>query len=99
MGLLQVHSELSDRDKWVGHLRVYGPATLRRDIEAAGLSATGFTGIFLKPLSTGQLAQLGQHLLDALYELGKEIPEWCNYIYFCAEPMDNPAGEGFTSSG
>jgi len=85
MHLLQTHNELNDRDRWIGHLRVYGPSTLRRDIEASGLSVTRFDGIFLKPLATGQLTGLGQQVLDALYEIGKELPEWCSHIYMRAQ--------------
>ncbi|MEP0814213.1 MAG: class I SAM-dependent methyltransferase [bacterium] len=87
MNILKSHGELTDRDRWLGHLRVYGPSTLRRDIEAAGFVVTYFTGIFLKPLATGQLTGLGQPVLDALFELGKDIPEWCNYIYYRAEKL------------
>jgi 2-polyprenyl-3-methyl-5-hydroxy-6-metoxy-1,4-benzoquinol methylase len=89
MQLLKGHNELNDRDRWVGHLRVYGPSSLRRDIEAAGLAVTHFDGIFLKPLATGQLIGLGQQVLDALYDLGKELPEWCSHIYMRAQLMDH----------
>ncbi len=85
MGLLTAHGELNDRDRWVGRLRVYGPATLRRDVESAGLSITSFDGIFLKPLATGQISTLGQEMLDALFEIGRELPDWCNHIYVRAQ--------------
>lgn len=89
MGILSAHGELNDRDKWVGRLRVYGPSTLRRDIEAAGLSVTAFEGIFLKPLATGQISTLGQELLDALHEIGRDLPDWCSHIYMRAQVMNH----------
>lgn len=89
MGLLSAHGELNDRDKWVGRLRVYGPSTLRRDIDGAGLTVTAYEGIFLKPLATGQISSLGQEMLDAMFEVGRELPDWCSNLYMRAQAISH----------
>lgn len=94
MGILRTPSELTDRDRWHGVTRVYDSVTLRHEIEDAGLIVTHFSGIFIKPLATGQLVGLGQEVLDALYDIGKDLPQWCSYIYMRAQKMIYGGGSG-----
>jgi 2-polyprenyl-3-methyl-5-hydroxy-6-metoxy-1,4-benzoquinol methylase len=56
MGTLESCEELSPFDVNVaGHRRSYTPATLRADIERAGLRVTATSGVFYKMLSTPQM--------------------------------------------
>lgn len=81
MGMLNRLEELHQRDLRMGHQRVYSRSTLAKDIEAAGLKVVHWDGIFLKPFSDQQMQGWDEELLDAFFELGKELPEYCTEIY------------------
>lgn len=81
MGMLKRLDELHERDLRMGHQRVYSRLTLAADIEASGLRVVWWDGIFLKPLSDGQMGGWDKKLLDAFFEVGRELPEYCAEIY------------------
>jgi trans-aconitate methyltransferase len=81
MGMLSSLDQLHDGDLRLGHQRVFSWTTLGSDIQAAGLKATRWGGIFLKPLSDAQMKDWDPKILDALYEVGKDFPELCTEIY------------------
>ncbi len=88
MGMLKRLDELHERDLRLGHQRVYSRQTLAADIESAGLEAAHWDGILLKPLSDAQVQNWDPALLDAFFEVGKELPEWCTEIYVeCQAPI------------
>jgi 2-polyprenyl-3-methyl-5-hydroxy-6-metoxy-1,4-benzoquinol methylase len=86
MGLIARCDALDDRDRRVGHLRVYDFATLRSDLEQAGLVVHEMTGVFLKPLSNAQMESWDPKIVEALFEIGKELPEYCTQIYAVCSP-------------
>lgn len=86
MGLIPRCNSLNERDKRMGHRRVYDFETLREDLEGAGFSVNYLTGIFLKPLSNAQMVSWDERILDALFEIGKELPEYCAEIYAECKP-------------
>jgi trans-aconitate methyltransferase len=88
MGMLKRLDELHERDRRVGHLRVYSRQTLSADIKAAGLKVVHWDGIFLKPLSDVQMQDWDEKLLDAFFEVGKELPEYCTEIYAECRPEE-----------
>ena len=92
MGILKRLEELHQRDIRMGHQRVYSRSTLAQDIEAAGLEVVHWDGIFLKPLSDAQMRDWDEKLLDAFFQIGKELPEYCTEIY--AECRPRGVGEG-----
>jgi len=76
MGLLADSCELNARDQALGHRRVYTPATLRRDIEAAGLTLLHLEGVFFKPLTNQQMQDTWtDQMIEGFYQLGREFPE------------------------
>ncbi|HZT73252.1 MAG TPA: class I SAM-dependent methyltransferase [Terriglobales bacterium] len=87
MGLLSHPAALNDRDRALGHRRVYTLAELRRDLVEAGLTIAATGGVFLKPLSH---AQMQEHWTDAMlaafFELGAEFPQNAAEIYAACEP-------------
>lgn len=86
MRLIDSCAEMSERDKKFGHKRVYDLQSLKKDIEEAGLEMVHHQGIFLKPLSNAQMESWDKKLLDAFFEIGKELPEYCAEIYVkCAK--------------
>jgi len=82
MGIIKKLISFNENDRKVGHRRVYIKKTLQKDVERAGLRVVKKQGIFLKPLSYFQMSGLDKIFLDALYEIGKELPDYCSTIYF-----------------
>lgn len=88
MGLIKNYYELTEADLSKGHKRIYDANRLRNDIEAAGLQVVVLKGVFLKPLSSSQMEIFSDdELFDALYEVGKELPEFCSSLLVCAEKI------------
>jgi SAM-dependent methyltransferase len=85
MGLVHDLKAMSDRNQQLLQHRVYDRETLDADIRAAGLSVSECGGYLVKPFTHGQMERitslLGEQVLDGLYQLGKEAPEWASEIY------------------
>lgn len=94
MGLLSRLDALNARDLAVGHRRVYTFDSLSADIHAADLAAAPLTGFFLKPLPNDRMQEWPQDLLDALFEVGKEMPAYGAHIYARCVPHDPHEGGG-----
>jgi 2-polyprenyl-3-methyl-5-hydroxy-6-metoxy-1,4-benzoquinol methylase len=77
MGMLAAVTELNEDDHRIGHRRVYTREGLIADVEASGLAVEHAGGVFLKPLSNGQIEQWDEPLIQAFYEVGKLHPELC----------------------
>jgi 2-polyprenyl-3-methyl-5-hydroxy-6-metoxy-1,4-benzoquinol methylase len=77
MGMLAAVTELNEDDHRIGHRRVYTRGGLIADVEASGLAVEHAGGVFLKPLSNGQIEQWDESLIQAFYEVGKLHPELC----------------------
>jgi len=85
MGMLPREDALNDLDRAHGHRRVYDPAGLRRDIEAAGLRVEATGGYFMKLTSQGQLAQIATpEMIRAFCALGERYPDTAAEIYAVA---------------
>ena len=78
MGMLASVTELNEADLRIGHRRVYTPSALAADVTSAGLEVEHLGGVFLKPVSNGQIEEhWPEELIRAYYELGKRHPELC----------------------
>jgi 2-polyprenyl-3-methyl-5-hydroxy-6-metoxy-1,4-benzoquinol methylase len=78
MGMLGSVTELNEADHRIGHRRVYTRDALLADVEASGLDPRHVGGVFLKPLSNGQIEQQWEEqLIQAFHEVGKLHPELC----------------------
>lgn len=88
MGLLREPCELNDRDRALGHRRVYTRESLFRDLQAARLEPTAWGGVFFKPISNQQIQDTWTPtMMDGFYELGKDFPEHANELYaICEQP-------------
>jgi SAM-dependent methyltransferase len=74
MGLQPRLDTLSPRDHLVGHQRVYDLADLERDLRAAGLEPFERKGLMFKPLPNGMMLDFSPELVQALNDLGDELP-------------------------
>ena len=81
MGIIEDHYELSANDLAVGHRRFYDRDKLVRDFLEAGFKPEDVGGVLLKPLSNRQMESWNPDIIDALYEVGKELQDYCGPIY------------------
>jgi ubiquinone biosynthesis O-methyltransferase len=84
MGLISDLYALTQDDLSKGHKRIYDPDMLRQDFFEAGFKVDELTGMFLKPLAGKQMMMFGADLLNAYYELGKELPDYCSSLLVMA---------------
>jgi len=84
MGLISDFYALSAADLQKGHKRVYDSQRLRNDFTSAGYRVKQVNGILLKPLSHKQMESWDPAIVDALYEVGKELPELCSSLIIVA---------------
>ncbi len=85
LGHLETVTDMSPGDEQLGHRRVYTWAALRDHVEAAGLTGIQMSGLFLKPLSNGQMDAMTDELRRAFFELGNVAPEVACIICCVAE--------------
>jgi trans-aconitate methyltransferase len=86
LGMLPAPHSFSERDKKYGHRRVYDMDLLRLHLSQAGWNVEQLRGVFLKPLSNAQMLQFAPELLQAFFEVGKELPRYCAELYAVAQP-------------
>jgi 2-polyprenyl-3-methyl-5-hydroxy-6-metoxy-1,4-benzoquinol methylase len=82
MGLLKNEYELNERDHELGHYRVYDMSLLKKHLQDAGFSVVETGGVFLKPLSNGQIEKnWTAEMIEGFYKAGKYFPESCAEIF------------------
>ncbi|PCJ20647.1 MAG: hypothetical protein COB02_03740 [Candidatus Cloacimonadota bacterium] len=82
MGMLKSEYELNSSDVKAGHQRVYDLQKLKFDVKEAGFEIVDFGGYNLKMVSLAQMSDWGQELLDAIFEVSKQMPvEVCANIW------------------
>lgn len=98
MGLLRDLEALGPADDDLDHQRVYDMPGLVRDVGRAGFAIREKGGIFLKPLPNEAMARLPAGLVDALEELGRELPDLAAELYVvgCREREASPGASGDT---
>lgn len=91
MGIISDLHELADQDALVGHKRYYDTKLLKEDVTKSGLQIESIHGILLKPLPNSQMEKMDPGVIDAFYELGRELPsEHCAEICMrCILPRDS----------
>jgi 2-polyprenyl-3-methyl-5-hydroxy-6-metoxy-1,4-benzoquinol methylase len=86
MGLLKGPCDLNERDRALGHRRVYTRQGFGSDLEAAGLRVAEMGGVFFKPLSNQQIQDhWAEEMIQGFYELGKDFPEYAAELYAVCE--------------
>jgi 2-polyprenyl-3-methyl-5-hydroxy-6-metoxy-1,4-benzoquinol methylase len=82
MGLLPSIYDLNQRDLELGHYRVYDMDILKQHLTASGFTILHAGGIFLKPLSNGQIESFwDDKMIDGFYRVGKMFQEYCAEIF------------------
>jgi 2-polyprenyl-3-methyl-5-hydroxy-6-metoxy-1,4-benzoquinol methylase len=88
MGLIDDYYALTEADIAKGHLHVYDRQLLEQEIVAAGFALVHSGGILLKPLSHRQMEAWDAKVVDALYEVGKELPDYCSSLIVVGENIE-----------
>ena len=86
IGLLNTENELNERDKELGHYRVYDFDLLRKHLSDAGFNIIAEGGVFLKFLSNQQTVEyLSEGIIDAYFKLGEEFKNNAAEIFVVAQ--------------
>jgi len=80
-GLLESMEQLSEQDLAVGHRRLYTVESLTEEIANAGLRTPEIEGIFLKPLSSAQMIDWPDSLLNAFDDMAHELRDYAAYLF------------------
>jgi SAM-dependent methyltransferase len=80
-GMLTSMEQLSEQDLSVGHRRLYTVESLTEEIANAGLWTPKIEGIFLKPLSSAQMMDWPDSLLNAYDEMALELRDYAAYLF------------------
>jgi len=76
MEILKSEYALNERDKQLGHYRIYDLDSLRKDIEDAGYHIRHTGGVFFKPVSNKQIEDSWTpQMIEGFFQLGKDFPE------------------------
>jgi phospholipid N-methyltransferase len=85
MGLIEDVKNMSLRNLKLQQHRVYDMNSLLEELTSVGFDITEQGGYFIKPFTHAQMEaispSLDQTILDGLYKLGKDRPEWSSEIY------------------
>ena len=87
---MESHPEASNsRDVSVGNLRGYDRYKLRNELQRGGLKIIELRGCILKPLSSYQMMDWSDELLQALLEMGDELEDYAWFLYaICSKAED-----------
>ncbi len=85
MGLHHKLDDLSERDKLVGHQRVYNLTELKNDLNNGGFAIIEHRGFFAKLLANHQMLHLDERVLGGLLSMSDNLPsDFCANIGFVA---------------
>lgn len=86
MGLLESPDSLNALDQRLGHRRVYDPDLLHDHVSAAGWRVVHSGGVFLKPLSNGQIDRwFDERIMDGFAAAARHFPRHAAEIFVVAE--------------
>lgn len=82
MGMLTSEYMLNSRDHELGHFRVYDMDSLSKQMVEAGFKIIDKGGVFLKPLSNGQIEKSWTpDIIEGFYKVGKYFQKNCSDIF------------------
>ncbi|RKX60966.1 MAG: hypothetical protein DRP29_01680 [Thermodesulfobacteriota bacterium] len=91
MGIIKTPWSFSERDVALGHFKIYDRFQLFSLLKDSGYKIINWEGIILKPFPNSKMMELYKEnpkLIDALFKIGKELPDYCAEIYICAIPKE-----------
>lgn len=85
LGLISDFYTRTPADLEKGHKRIYDKEKLVHELKTASLQVSLIEGLFLKPLSHSQMESWDTKICDALYDIGKELPDYCSSLMAVCE--------------
>ena len=82
MGFISTIYDLNERDHEVGHQRYFDFNSLGELLAKSGLEIVNKSGILLKFLPNKEMENLSNEYCDALFEVGRNLPEYCGEIFW-----------------
>ncbi len=84
-GVVEKLDEYSERDKMLGHKTFYTKQRLFDLLKDIGFETIHWEGILLKPFPNLTMLNLSltEKEIEGLYQVGKELPDYCAHIYVC----------------
>lgn len=80
MGVLNNPEEVGAHDKATGNKKMYDAYELKYVLEKSGLKVDSVRGCFLKPLSSEQLKNWDDKLMEAFLKIGEELGDYCWFL-------------------
>lgn len=74
-------TEANQRDQEVGNQRSYDRYELRALLQSTNWQIEALHGCFLKPLSSQQIENWSDELLQAFFLMGQELEDYCWFLY------------------
>jgi 2-polyprenyl-3-methyl-5-hydroxy-6-metoxy-1,4-benzoquinol methylase len=85
IGIIANTKVISDRNTKLLQHRIYDIQSLKVELISAGFNVSEEGGYFVKPFTHEQMEKIvsviGDHILDGLYLLGRELPELASEIF------------------
>lgn len=85
IGLINDYYQLTTADLKKGHHHVFDRNKLHKLLTKNGFNIIHSGGILLKPLSHAQMKDWDLKVVDALYEIGKDLPDYCSSLFVVAQ--------------
>jgi len=85
MDIIRDVHEFSERDRLLGHKRVYDKEMLFKELKSCGYKILHWEGIFLKPLTNVMMMNLDEKIIRGFYKIGRELPDYCAHIFGVCE--------------
>jgi 2-polyprenyl-3-methyl-5-hydroxy-6-metoxy-1,4-benzoquinol methylase len=84
MGIIGDVHEFSERDRMLGHQRVYDKDTLLKELRDCDYKVLHWEGIFLKPLPNSMM-NFDERIIRGFHLAGRELPDYCAHILVVCE--------------
>ncbi len=85
LGIINDFYLLTHEDIKKGHQRIYDQERLIKELTKSGFRRISIEGVLLKPLSNHQMVLWDSKICDALFKIGKELPDYCSSLLAVAE--------------
>ena len=91
IGIIKTPWSFSERDVALGHFKIYDRFQLFSLLKDSGYKIINWEGIILKPFPNSKMMEFYKEnpkFIEALFKIGKELPDYCAEIYICAIPKE-----------
>jgi hypothetical protein len=90
MDILEEPHSFTERDLKFGHFHVFDRFQIFAMLNKLNFQIYTWEGIILKPFPNNKMLELYKEnfkIIEALYKVGKELPDYCAEIYVNCKPV------------